>query len=225
MLCYMNGAAAREQIRDRYAGGKWSGFNELVQATPPGCNGYFGLYFPWQEIIPPNVRGCFFFLKQDGRPVQPIPITDMPENAHPRAVLESQFLSIRSRIKAIWPPNTPSTGRLIVTGGASSNPRVLQVAADVFGMSVFVVDDSTEAAATGGALLARYAWWRRERQSGSLDEMMSSMRMHGIVRGNIRTAAEPQDESLAQLYEKLVGNYVDCEGHVVQMRLSADPNV
>src|SRR5882762_445452 len=36
MLCYKNGALAREQVRDRLADGDWFKFNEFVKKTPAG---------------------------------------------------------------------------------------------------------------------------------------------------------------------------------------------
>jgi xylulokinase len=104
MLCYKNGALAREQIRDRNAICDWEKYNQLVQSTPVGNNGYMGFYFPLPEIIPPNVVGEFLFSTKDGRPTC---VESIPSEAHPRAILESQFLSIKSRIAAILPTNSP----------------------------------------------------------------------------------------------------------------------
>lgn len=131
MLCYKNGALAREQVRDRYAAGDWSRFNDMVEQTPPGNRGFLGLYFPLPEIIPPNVRGIFFFHanSSDSATASPCSADSMPANAHPRAILESQFLSIRSRIAAILPENTPPLQRLVATGGSSANQTIRQSAA------------------------------------------------------------------------------------------------
>jgi hypothetical protein len=64
MLCYKNGALAREQVRNRYAEGDWTCFNELVEQTPPGNDGHMGLYFPLPEIIPPNIGEISSFMQQ-----------------------------------------------------------------------------------------------------------------------------------------------------------------
>jgi xylulokinase len=131
MLCYKNGALAREQVRDRYAEGDWTRFNDLVEQTPPGNDGYLGLYFPLPEIIPPNVKGYFFFDTSTSNDTtsSPRPVDNIPVNAHPRAILESQFLSIRSRIAAILPENAPPLQRLVATGGSSANQTIRQLAA------------------------------------------------------------------------------------------------
>lgn len=128
MLCYKNGALAREQIRDRYADGDWARFNQLVEETPPGNDGYVGLYFPLPEIIPPNASGEFFF-RSEKSGERPLPVDSIPSNAHPRAILESQFLSIRSRIADILPPDSPPLQRLVATGGSSANETIRQLAA------------------------------------------------------------------------------------------------
>ena len=88
------------KVRNEYANGDWARFNELVAALPPGNKGYRGLYFPLPEIIPPNVRRPVHFRSEDPQ-TPPIPVGDLPDAAHPRAILESQLLSIRARVAAI----------------------------------------------------------------------------------------------------------------------------
>jgi xylulokinase len=131
MLCYKNGALAREQVRDRFANANWDTFNSLVESRAPGNGGYFGIYFPLPEIIPPNAIGEYFFKPSrsvDGQSPVPIPIEEVPADAHPRAILESQLLSIKSRIKAILPDNALPLQRLILTGGSSTNQMIRQMA-------------------------------------------------------------------------------------------------
>jgi xylulokinase len=138
MLCYKNGALAREKVRDAYANKNWDRFNELVESTPAGNDGHIGLYFPLPEIIPPGVVGYHNFLVKDGE--KPQKVEDIPAEAHPRAILESQFLSIRSRIADILPENAPHLHRLVITGGSSANHIIRQIAAVSFTAftSVFV---------------------------------------------------------------------------------------
>ena len=106
MFCFKNGMLSREQFRDVYADGHWTRFNELVEQRAAGNNGYMGLYLP--EIISPNVQGTFYFtIAPAPSSVARVAETAMPTTAHPRAILESQLLSIRRRIAAILPPVTP----------------------------------------------------------------------------------------------------------------------
>ena len=145
MLCYKNGALAREQIRDRFANESWDEFNKLIEQTPPGCDGVTGFYFPLPEIIPPGITGEYFFstnlVKTPVKP--PIRLESVPPSVHPRAILESQFLSIKSRIKTLTshsgPGNSHHVHRLIISGGSSQNPTIRQLAAvcDQFAVYMF----------------------------------------------------------------------------------------
>jgi len=131
MLCYKNGALAREQVRDRYANADWTTFNNLIEQTPAGCNGFMGFYFPLPEIIPPGVLGEYFFttqmIKTTVKP--PLAVDSVPESIHPRAIIESQFLSIKSRIEAMLPKDSPHLKRLVISGGSSQNLTIRQLAA------------------------------------------------------------------------------------------------
>ena len=131
MLCYKNGALPREQIRDRFASGDWKVFNSLVEQCPPGCNGNMGFYFPLPEIIPPGVVGEYFFATDQLSlsSQTPLPVKDIPEFVHPRAIIESQLLSIKSRIATILPKDSPPLKRLVVTGGGSVNETIRQMIA------------------------------------------------------------------------------------------------
>lgn len=218
MLCYKNGALAREQVRDQYADSHWSRFNELVEQNPVGNDGYMGFYFPLPEIIPPNVQGSFFFKVPQPNACNPVSDvstvaeTEFPASAHPRAILESQFLSIRSRIAAILPKHSPPLQRLVLSGGSSANHVIRQLAADVFGMRVFVA--GKEGAAEGGAQLARYAWWRdRNGGYGTFEEMRATDESD---EARMRCVAEPKWENV-EIYEGLVEAYRTCEDQVVQV--------
>lgn len=211
MLCYKNGALAREQVRNRYGDGHWSRFNELVEESPIGNNGIFGFYFPLPEIIPPNVIGNSFFALSDDQEVIQMDEDDIPASVHPRAILESQFLSIRSRVAAILPEHSPPLQRLILSGGSSANPVIRQLAADIFGMQVFVAGQ--EGAAEGGALLARYAWWREQNGGkGTFEEM----RAFDGEWERMKRVAEPCKEH-QELYNMLIEPYRKCEAMVVSL--------
>ena len=193
-------------MRNAHAEGHWHIFNERVEARPPGNGGYMGLYFPLIEIIPPNVHGSFFF--KDGKPITE---AEFPDEAHPRAILESQFLSIRSRIRAIMPPDAAPLQRLVVCGGSSANAVIRQLAADVFGMRVFVAGQ--EGAAEGGAQLARYAWWRVQNGGvGTFEEM----RAMDVVGERMKCVAEPKIAN-TEVYAGLVDAYRVCEDRVVEV--------
>ncbi|KAJ6513278.1 hypothetical protein C8R45DRAFT_963087 [Mycena sanguinolenta] len=201
MLCYKNGALAREQVRDQYCERDWQRFNQAVESTPAGNNGYIGLYFPLPEIIPPGIVGNFCYKVEENKPA---PLGDLPGDAHPRAILESQFLSIRSRIAAILPPHAPHLHRLVVTGGGSANETIRQLAANLFGMKVYV-SQTKEAAGMGGALLAKYAWWRAQHGGTGTFEEMTGDEVVGM-----QCVAEPNPD-VAAVYDGLVSVYQVCE--------------
>ncbi|TFK75002.1 D-xylulose kinase [Pluteus cervinus] len=206
MLCYKNGALTREYIRDEHASRHWHIFNELVLETPPGNNGRFGLYFTLPEIIPPNVIGNHFFeTGPDGLPVR---VDNLPENAHARAVLESQLLSILSRIEGILPESSLPLHRVLISGGGSANDVIRQLIADVFGIDVYI-SSTKEAAALGGALLAKYAWLLVDNPNTSFEEMVG-----GHLAGTTRVATPRAD--IHDLYEKLVHVYEQCEEIVIR---------
>ncbi|KAL4065880.1 hypothetical protein J3A83DRAFT_4098910 [Scleroderma citrinum] len=232
MLCYKNGALARERVRDRYASNvddntntdastKWARFNELVRDTPSGNDGYLGFYFPQLEIIPPDILGQYFF-KADSSATNmtAIPEPAFPSSSHPRAILESQLLSIKLRVVDILPSSAPPPQRLVLVGGSSSNPVIQQVVADVFGTSAYVAPETgtKEAAALGGALLARYAWWGDSRGGrGTFEGMMREVRQDGHYAnedGQMMLGAVP-DADAVRVYEDLVNVYASCEKQAI----------
>jgi len=213
MLCYKNGALAREQVRDRFSDADWNKYNQLVESQSPGCGGYMGLYFPLPEIIPPEVQGDFVFRTSPGAPPSRVSLDCVPTECHPRMILESQFLSIRSRIAAILPPDAPPLQRLVVTGGSSANQTIRQLAADLFNMKVYV-SATKEAAAMGGALLAKFSWWKAQEgnEYGTFEEMCAMTGTDGL---GFKCVAEPL-EKVAQAYETLIEPYTACEEQVVR---------
>ena len=52
MLCYSNGSLAREDVRDRFAGGSWDRFDAALASTRPTCGGKVGLHLQQPEITP-----------------------------------------------------------------------------------------------------------------------------------------------------------------------------
>jgi xylulokinase len=126
MLCYKNGALARELIRDRVNGesksNSWDRFNEAVASTPPlGQHDLtrdkmkLGLYFPLPELVPHVKKGTWRYF-YDATTESLEVVKDEDERwrdtiidagrelgqggaaiADARAILESQLLSLRLR--------------------------------------------------------------------------------------------------------------------------------
>lgn len=143
LVCFKNGSLARERIRDEHRL-DWKGFSAALRATKPGLDGH-SLMLPWFEpeitprVLKPGVRRRG--LRAD----------DAAANC--RAVVEGQMLSMRNH--TAWMGVRPS--RIYATGGASANPQILQVMADIHGCPVFRFE-TTSSAALGAALRAAHGW-------------------------------------------------------------------
>ena len=74
-------------------------------------------------------------------------------------------------------------------------------------MNVYV-STTKEAAGMGGALLAKYSWWKVENPKGTFEEMT-----RGEAVGTTRVA-EPSKKR-ASVYDRLVPVYTACEEAVV----------
>eukprot|EP00252_Welwitschia_mirabilis_P000703 TRINITY_DN10677_c0_g1_i1.p1 TRINITY_DN10677_c0_g1~~TRINITY_DN10677_c0_g1_i1.p1 ORF type:complete len:489 (-),score=95.73 TRINITY_DN10677_c0_g1_i1:65-1531(-) len=143
MLVYKNGSLTRQDVRDRCANGSWEEFNNLLNQTSPLNSGKLGFYFIEPEILPPlpvgihryelgNYKSC----SESDVSLREVPEFDAPSEV--RAIIEGQFLSMRSHTVRIGMPSPPE--RLIATGGASANKQILSLAASIFGCSVYTVE-------------------------------------------------------------------------------------
>eukprot|EP01083_Nonionella_stella_P043642 117745_1 len=147
MLVFKNGSLAREKVRDLTVGADWDRFNEALQSSPAGNDGNIGFYFMEPEITPP-CQGIFRFGPNDE------PLDKFAPHVEVRAVLESQFMSMRAHSVSL---GLSGARRILATGGASRNTHVLQVLSDVFGVRVYTARVGPDTAAYGAALRARSA--------------------------------------------------------------------
>ncbi len=237
MLCVKNGALTRELIMKKYAG-SWDVFNEQVLSRPIGNEGCLGFYFTLKEIIPDGVVGDHFFV--NGQKLKLDETSKFPDTAHARAVLESQVLSIKSRMKDILQGDTSFLKRCILTGGSSVNPVIRSMVADILGVPVYAAPQATgNLAAAGGALLAKYAWWKARNV-----KTISNPSAHGDVSGtslplstekSVYTSPEVTFERMrnatgglaadwvvspeprnAEVYDRMIDEFRRCEGIVVK---------
>ncbi|KAJ2768210.1 hypothetical protein IWQ57_003632 [Coemansia nantahalensis] len=145
MLCYKNGSLAREWVRGHClpAGpaATWADFDKAAGAEPM-APAAFGFYYLSTEILP-RASGVHRFVRcTDGpvvcpgggryRSVDSFDGTGAGSDA--RAIIESQALSMRLDF-ARKSPAMPAS--VAVTGGAASNPVLVQTLADVLGVSVY----------------------------------------------------------------------------------------
>lgn len=138
LVCVRNGSLAREAVRRELGLADWAAFAAAIAAAPPAQSAVLPL--EQDEITPRRAAGRLAI----GAPVS--------GPAFARAAVEGQALSLRLHSRWIGTPTT----RLLLTGGASDNPALAQVFADVFGAPVLrlAVSDS---AALGAALRAAHA--------------------------------------------------------------------
>lgn len=141
LLCFSNGSLVREKIKDHFLL-NWSAFEKAVAASPIGNKG--GMMLPWfiPEIIPKVTQPNVVY--------EGIDSNDAPQVC--RAVLEGQMLS-----RLIHAENLGVSPKCLkITGGASKNQSIVQIAADVFGCPIESIE-STASAALGAALRAMSA--------------------------------------------------------------------
>jgi xylulokinase len=131
LLCYKNGSLNREHFRDAWSlGNDWQHFDEALAATQPGNGGFLGLYYSEPEILPPQALGVYRYAADDA------PLAEFASRAiDVRALVESRFMSMRVHARRIGV--TAHLSSMVVTGGASASPRIVQVLADVFGVPVY----------------------------------------------------------------------------------------
>jgi xylulokinase len=145
LICFKNGALAREHVRDQYKL-DWPGFERCLKRTRAGNCGNLMLPYFVPEITPlvlaarPVLAGSRGFMA--GR----------TPAAAVRAVVEAQAL--RLRLHSAWIAEQPAALR--VTGGGAANTGICQVLADVFGARVERLEVGNSAA-LGAALRAAQA--------------------------------------------------------------------
>lgn len=217
MLCYKNGGLIREAVRDTHTSKSWDEFNNLLKSTPPGNNNAYGFYFHFREIIPDGVEGEFFF-----RGTQQVQGQDLSPAEHARAVLESQVMSVKTRLHTILHGDDAAVKRCIITGGSSTNETFQQVCADILGHPVYVAEASGSAT-VGGALLARWGWYRasgstlglsQEYEGKGEDIPFEATREGGGVK--VRLVAEPHPDAV-KAYDELAETYQQNEDAVVKL--------
>ncbi|XP_067871235.1 xylulose kinase isoform X1 [Heterodontus francisci] len=137
LICFKNGSLTREKIRDENASGSWDEFAKALKATCPGNNGNLGFYFDVMEITP-AVVGIHRFNAENCK------VSEFPKEVEVRAVIEGQMLAKRAYAEKLGFKVLKGT-RVLATGGASSNPEILQVLADVFNAPVYTIDTANSA--------------------------------------------------------------------------------
>lgn len=197
MLCYKNGGLAREHIRDALNNDKsnsWDTFNDVSVKSPPlnqkdpKDSMKLGLFFPRPEIVPNVYAGTWRYTYnpssnsltevKEGSKEWPSPQTDA------RAILESQFLSLRLRsqnlVSAQISPKDksrklpPQPRRIYLVGGGSQNPAIAELCSQVLGGAegVYKLDIGGNACALGAAYKA--VWGCERKQGETFEELIGA---------------------------------------------------
>jgi xylulokinase len=189
LICFKNGSLARERIRDEH-NLDWNGFNRAIAATPPG-NGD-GILLPWYEpeIVPRVTAPAIHRFDLDA--------ADVASNC--RAVVEAQMMSMR--LHSQWMKASPKQIR--ATGGASDNPAILQIMADVMGCPVFRVQIA-KSAALGAALRAAHGWWTESGMAVDWKKIIA-----GFTKPVSAKEIKPNAKA-RRVYDRLIEKYARCE--------------
>ncbi|KAF2666035.1 D-xylulose kinase [Microthyrium microscopicum] len=241
MLCYKNGGLAREQIRDTLnlnrnflqptTSTSWTTFNDLALSTPPLGQSTpsdpmrLGLYFPRPEIVPAVHAGLWrthYSPLQNTLTTAPQGNPDnwtLPDN-DARAILESQFLSIRLRSAPLvttpssHPDLPPQPSRIYLVGGGALNHAITNICGQVLGSAegVYRLDVGSNACALGAAYKAV---WGAGRRDGETFEAFVGARWRED--GFVQRVADGYEEGVWERYGQAVGGLEMLEQEVVRL--------
>jgi xylulokinase len=144
LICFTNGSLAREEVAKRF-GLDWPQFTKAISETPAGNGDRLLLPYFTAETTPRFAAGVELFGSDAF-----VAWREPAEAA--RAVVEAQALSMRRFSE--WIGHAPK--QLVLTGGASRNPGIQRIVADVFQCPVRTLRTGN-ASALGGALRAAQA--------------------------------------------------------------------
>ncbi|KRZ39537.1 Xylulose kinase [Trichinella pseudospiralis] len=143
LICFRNGDGTRTNIRALCGCKTWYEFELLVAETPPGNDGFIGIYFDELETSCAIKPGYYRF-NVDGKLLQ-----SFAPNVEARAILEHQCLSKRVSLENVC--LTDEMKHIQVTGGASENSALVQILSDVFNLPVYKIKTAHSAALGGCA--------------------------------------------------------------------------
>ncbi|KAL0264651.1 hypothetical protein SLS55_000601 [Diplodia seriata] len=247
MLCYKNGGLARENVRDALnalAGQpekSWEKYNSTAlsdavlgqPASDSKAPMKLGLYFPRPEIVPNVKAGTWRFLYDPSKhPSSPshadlqAALTPLPSDQDPRwggpatdarAIVESQFLSLRLRSASLVHPQQSASGaslpaqprRVYLVGGGSQNAAIADLCGQVLGGAegIFRLDIGGNACALGAAYKAVWGVERRVHQKLQAELASGS-------RGQLVANYKQKDGEGIETFEEFIEARWDEEGFV-----------
>jgi xylulokinase len=194
LICFKNGSLAREKIREHYKIADWKKFGELVAQTPPG--NHDAVLLPWfdAEIVPRVHKPGIHRFNLDEKDIA----------ANCRAVFEAQAMSMK--LHSQWMGIAPE--KILATGGASNNPQLLQIIADVMQCHVERIEVS-KSAALGAALIAAYGFLVADGKSPKWEKITD-----GFCKPIAKSEIKP-DKKAAKTYEVMLDKYAGYEADML----------
>ncbi|MFX1314655.1 MAG: xylulokinase [Promethearchaeota archaeon] len=204
LVCFKNGSLAREEIKNKY-NLNWINFSNILAKTPSGNYGKVMLPFIFPEIVPLVLDPKIYRFGFDENDIE----------GNVRAIIEAQFLSMR--LHSAWMGDKPK--EIYVTGGASANKEILQIAANIFNTQIRIFE-FIDSAALGAALRSAKSYF---------DSIKIAKTWKNIVNNfiNIKesTIIKPE-KKFKGLYDDMLLLYKKCEeyalngkGNPEQMRI------
>jgi len=230
MLCYCNGALAREKTRDEITSTSaslssssddpWKEFNEKTLSTQPlgksskSDDAKLGIYFPIPEIVPNARAGTWRYRISPAGDLKKVESFDSGADA--RAILESQALSMRLRANPLLSTSNPAQPRRVyLVGGASKNPAIAEVLGQVLGgrEGVYRLDVGGNACALGAAYYAAWAVERRK-QDGEEEGFEDFVAERWEEGGRIVKVGEGYEEGVWEEYGDVLGAFEEVERRI-----------
>ncbi|KAJ7550136.1 hypothetical protein O6H91_07G085200 [Diphasiastrum complanatum] len=218
MLVYKNGSLTREEVRDRCADGSWDHFNKLLDETSPLNDGKVGFFYKYPEILPPLPVGVHRFCVKEAESLDDVAeaqeVLAFDPSTEVRSLVEGQFLSMKTHSQRIGMPMPPK--RIIATGGASANHRLLVLMATIFGCDVYTAQ-RTDSASLGAAFRAAHGWLCNDQKDFvPIASMFANAAEDGAIQFKLSAHAGPNDlqakfaalaKKRAELEHMLVAKY------------------
>jgi xylulokinase len=234
MLCYKNGGLAREYVRDAINDSlkdtptqPWANFDKIaLESKPLGQKSStdpmkMGLFFPRPEIVPnlPSGQWRFTYNAETGELQETTSGWTAPHD-EARAIVESQFLSLRLRSRGLT--SSPGNGlpaqprRVYLVGGGSKNEAIAKIAGEILGgvEGVYKLDIGDNACALGAAYKAV---WGMERAPGQTFENLIGQRWQ--EEQFVEKIADGYQKGVFEQYGKAVEGFEKMEDYVVQQVL------
>lgn len=235
MLCYKNGGLAREYVRDAINkvtnasdSKSWDAFNETALATPILGQSNdtdpmrIGLFFPRPEIVPNVKAGTWrlLFDPSSSQSLTPSTSSSWPSpQADPRAILESQFLSLRLRSQSLNPaPSSRSSlpaqpRRIYLVGGGAANPAIADLAGQVLGGTdgVYKLEIGANACALGASYKAA---WGVQRQGSEAFEDFLEGRWH--EEGFVKRVCDGYRKGVFEKYGEALRGFEGVEKQAIE---------